>query len=940
MNRKKLRIANNKKMAKKGLKDNRFNSMYFPNANQMTMDGMKDPVHYFGVTDGIITDEGVAFPGEDFSVNGQDTVEFRLKNNNMRKYLKMGNRIKAQNSLKVIPDMKTQATIPEGATSERIKALVDAINGSVTQGDTESLGFWLTDLVEQAQKSGLPIESLTQYLHPDIAYTIPDIQSSLASGVDPQTAVASSISAPRQDSGVLPINQDYGQFPQMGPGQTGLKVAADAVNNPAVKLQPYLQTLQQAHAAQDPNYGNVVEELLQEGANLGLTPSDLLQYLPQGVNLTDNFGAPQATAPQAGAPQVTKTQTVTPTQNVTQTSPQGNLPTGQIDPITAELDAGTPITGAPAQITQPGVLRNNPFGARVTYNPQSGLYEKSGFGYSDYVAQNQPTLSTGDVTKELGLEKAQTKGKGFNEVVTGIKQRGQDLIDKMRDERSDKEKNRYERMYEKANDLEKRGLETAAHRLRERAGTIKARNEDLKEIESLQRDKISAQQDLKQSKQQYPLSKRKIKLLDKAAKLRDKTFEKERLFDPSMDYEESKANYERAIRKAKRNKKVDKKEFKTFKKQQKLDVGQYGSDYYQEGELMDKVYEQMADREKRLNGGQGRRYLRGGGRDTLQFGKRKSFQADYQINQPIDLRYNDPEAVFQIPDLTKSAAVTNVGDRYKDIDPVYGDPTFSLNYANKRIDLGLPSNVASYKDVNTDDISSNTGPGSDSFNQGQGQTPLKSKWWRRFHNAAQIAGMAAPTLYNMRMSMMPARKVSPEYNKELRTQLAQMQRRKPTIDYRRIDAQNTAFDRALRNQIGNTAGINAARLSGYNKKLQNLGSMELEKDKRAQQIALENAQFAAQVGADERAAEQMARRETEQAETTRQGFEKAFAEDLNTLFGGMGQLAGTDRQNELEWNMMAHIYQNYGPGAYEAVMSGQVPPAAFFKQGSGVTSIS
>lgn len=62
-----------------GLKDPNYNSMYFPNARNMTMKGMKTPVKYYGITDGLITDEGIAMPGEDFEVNGQDTVEYRMQ---------------------------------------------------------------------------------------------------------------------------------------------------------------------------------------------------------------------------------------------------------------------------------------------------------------------------------------------------------------------------------------------------------------------------------------------------------------------------------------------------------------------------------------------------------------------------------------------------------------------------------------------------------------------------------------------------------------------------------------------------------------------------------------------------------------------------------------------------------------------------------------------
>jgi len=78
-----IHIAKNKRDKRTGLKDNSKDAMYFPNTNNMTMVGMKDPVLYYGLTKGQITDKGVAYPGQRFKVNGENTLEVRLKNNNM-----------------------------------------------------------------------------------------------------------------------------------------------------------------------------------------------------------------------------------------------------------------------------------------------------------------------------------------------------------------------------------------------------------------------------------------------------------------------------------------------------------------------------------------------------------------------------------------------------------------------------------------------------------------------------------------------------------------------------------------------------------------------------------------------------------------------------------------------------------------------------------------
>lgn len=88
MNKQNIKIANTPLEQITGLKDDKYNAMYFPNANKMTMEGMKDPVIYYGITNGKITDKGMAYPGQKFNVNGVNTLEIRAAYN----------RPKAQNS--------------------------------------------------------------------------------------------------------------------------------------------------------------------------------------------------------------------------------------------------------------------------------------------------------------------------------------------------------------------------------------------------------------------------------------------------------------------------------------------------------------------------------------------------------------------------------------------------------------------------------------------------------------------------------------------------------------------------------------------------------------------------------------------------------------------------------------------------------------------------
>jgi len=85
-----IHIARTEKEYKEGLKNPSKNIMYFPNANQMTMKGMRTPIKYYGITDGRITDEGYAKPGQKFNVNGVSTLEVRAPQ------MRYGGRVKYQ----------------------------------------------------------------------------------------------------------------------------------------------------------------------------------------------------------------------------------------------------------------------------------------------------------------------------------------------------------------------------------------------------------------------------------------------------------------------------------------------------------------------------------------------------------------------------------------------------------------------------------------------------------------------------------------------------------------------------------------------------------------------------------------------------------------------------------------------------------------------------
>lgn len=107
-----MNIPRNLKEYKTGLKNPNIDSMLFPNVNDMTMKGMKDPVLYYGLTNGKVTDKGIAYPGEDFKVNGQSTVEYRIKDNNMNnlpKFQSSGDAKPLSNEQKFAQNIQTEA---------------------------------------------------------------------------------------------------------------------------------------------------------------------------------------------------------------------------------------------------------------------------------------------------------------------------------------------------------------------------------------------------------------------------------------------------------------------------------------------------------------------------------------------------------------------------------------------------------------------------------------------------------------------------------------------------------------------------------------------------------------------------------------------------------------------------------------------------------------
>ena len=104
--------------------------MYFPNANQMTMKGMRTPIKYYGITDGMITDEGYARPGQKFNVNGVSTLEVRMpqmRYGGRAKY-QLGSYITSPNFLTDLEEMQNAEAVRRLSSKPRNLTIQDEVS--------------------------------------------------------------------------------------------------------------------------------------------------------------------------------------------------------------------------------------------------------------------------------------------------------------------------------------------------------------------------------------------------------------------------------------------------------------------------------------------------------------------------------------------------------------------------------------------------------------------------------------------------------------------------------------------------------------------------------------------------------------------------------------------------------------------------------------------
>ena len=154
-------IARTEKEYKEGLKNPSKNIMYFPNANQMTMKGMKTPIKYYGITDGMITDEGYARPGQKFNVNGISTLEVRMPQ------MKYGGRAKYQfgggTPTGKVDDLITRLITAVQKNPENIQSYIAEFRSLIPNHSVEELDRGVQLILDNAQV--FPNESYKVFLN-------------------------------------------------------------------------------------------------------------------------------------------------------------------------------------------------------------------------------------------------------------------------------------------------------------------------------------------------------------------------------------------------------------------------------------------------------------------------------------------------------------------------------------------------------------------------------------------------------------------------------------------------------------------------------------------------------------------------------------------------------------------------------------------------------
>ena len=233
------------------------------------------------------------------------------------------------------------------------------------------------------------------------------------------------------------------------------------------------------------------------------------------------------------------------------------------------------------------------------------------------------------------------------------------------------------------------------------------------------------------------------------------------------------------------------------------------------------------------------------------------------------------------------------------------DPRFSV-----QMNRGLQGGQGA-----TDNVSSASVPGEES--KGSGALGSRSR-------AAMIAGMGLPIAYNMIQSAIPAEKVKRQdnpYSNEIYSKLA-TQRVQP--DYRRVDSMTVATDKNLRNTSNNPAAVAANRLANVNNKGRLMGELALKADKGNQDLATRALMYKDKMGQAKAGESKRVDALETQNKLQKQKFMDLAMSQGSQLGVKLSELFAEEDMSKFQWETMGQIYDQFGLAAFDDVASGKI----------------
>jgi len=915
-------VARNSRMARTGLKDSNYESMIFPgggrNEMNMTMKGMNDDVMYYGFDDdGRITDSGIAKAnGGDFTVKGQNVYE---------------KRIKAQLGLRTPGSGPTTPTIPTDSVLDW-----SVIYPGVTDDPETRANFdrWFNHVQQNPNfnpdnLATEDLEAYNQYLatYDDVVrYNNEAGYSGFTEAITEE--LAANASAPRQ-----PVKIE-GMLPK------GTTVTPDPPVPPAVN--PYSKyttgTAEEANAYVGGFERNapLPGELDDDNGNI------LSQYFP---NYGEMFGPPtaqeiaqqQVEAAHARPffngvdPSTGNLANIATSANIAGAKAAGDLLAGNT-PTSGKKKAATKAAKANATTnTTPGANNDNSANAKQSVvdqlleaqelndglasgfsNPRDIAFIKDQWVEINSVADD---LFTGKQTPSNSNQTTAEKQAALNEQVTKQHPSVQGTADVTTDPTGGRLAQ--ERARRKAAIQQKKN-ESAAEKLNrriERATTSADRAEHAANINAAQEANRTADVTTRQGNRRARMDLAELDRIDRLANLPRVKSRGTSQVAPNQTAPISSG--------AANNFPIDPNSIED----NEIDL------------LPSPFYESLTPN-REFGGYSRRQYQIGGdtGDEEMDLSQGLFSQNDFRGQPMSSIGYGEDISSFlQSNPLTQTptnssnntsgfsgngSPVTAPGDAIAplNVKGYFPEDIYNADLYDEQVALVDAPEFKSKRRRHSkpDNTGRNTGRGGDGFLGNLGS--LTDDAW------LQLAGEFTPAIYNLAESFKPPAYTSAKYNPELAKVLHRQRSRRSNLDKRPLHAGYTAATRGIQNQVGNAQAQNALRANLYSTMSDK--SRDLAMREQAIDIQLAEAADKTQVarGEDRRRAEESARSENRAAELARDSLRNKAVTQFGTGIVDTGRQLGNARQNQFEWQVMQNIYKNYGPAAYQAVMSGQVDP--------------